>query len=141
VCEHHTDEAELRRGKVSVVLRLLLVEDHAAFRSALALMLNRQPGLEVAAQCGSLAECHGLGGFADIDVALLDLGLPDGDGAELIGELHQANPHVKVLVLTGSVEPNLPERILKVGADGLLDKSRPFAEIAAEVRRLGEGDI
>jgi DNA-binding NarL/FixJ family response regulator len=139
VCEHQTDTRQsAKRGKASVVLRLLLVEDHAAFRSALARLLNRQPDLEVTSQCGSLAECHSLGGFADIDVALLDLYLPDGDGADLIGELHQANPHVKVLILTGSVELNLLERILKVGADGLLDKSRPFAEIAAEVRRLGE---
>jgi DNA-binding NarL/FixJ family response regulator len=72
-------------------------------------------------------------------VALLDLRLPDGDGAEFIGELHQANPHVKVLVLTANLESNLLERILKAEAVGLLDKSRPFAEIAAEVRRLGEG--
>ena len=123
------------------MLRLLLVEDHAAFRGTLALMLNRQPDLEVTSQCGSLAECRSLGGFADIDVALLDLRLPDGDGAELIGELHQANPHVKVLILTGSVEPNLLERILEVGADGLLDKTTSLAELAAEVRRLVEGDI
>ncbi len=68
------------------MLRLLLVEDHAAFRGGLAFMLNRHPDLEVAAQCGSLAECRSLGGFADIDVALLDLHLPDGNGAELIGE-------------------------------------------------------
>jgi DNA-binding NarL/FixJ family response regulator len=121
------------------VLRILLVEDHAAFRGALARLLNRQPDLEVTSQCGSLAECRSLGGFADIDVALLDLGLPDGDGAELIGELHQANPHVKVLVLTGSVESNLLERILKAGADGLLDKTTSLAELAAEVGRLGEG--
>ena len=121
------------------MLRILLVEDHAAFRGALAKMLNRQPDLEVAAQCGSLAECRGIGGFADIDVALLDLRLPDGDGAELIGELHQANPHVKVLVLTASLESDLLDRILKVGADGLLDMSRPVVEVAAEVRRLGEG--
>ena len=123
------------------MLRLLLVEDHAAFRGALARLLNRQPDLEIVAQCGSLAECRSLGGFADIDVALLDLYLPDGDGAELIGELHQANPHVKVLILTGSVESNLLERMDKVGADGLLDKTKSLAEIVAEVRGLGEGDI
>jgi response regulator of citrate/malate metabolism len=69
-----------------------------------------QPDLEILAQCGSLAECRGLGGFADVDVALLDLYLPDGDGTDLIGELHQANPHVKVLILTASVEPNLLEQ-------------------------------
>jgi DNA-binding NarL/FixJ family response regulator len=121
------------------VLRLLLVEDHAAFRGALAFMLNRQPDLEVVAQCGSLAECRTLGGFADIDVALLDLHLPDGDGGNLIGELHQANPRMKVLVLTASLESNLLERMATAGADGLLNKTRPIAETAAEVRRLGEG--
>jgi DNA-binding NarL/FixJ family response regulator len=113
------------------VLRVLLVEDHTAFRGALALMLNRQPDLEVVAQCGSLAECRTLGGFAEIDVALLDLHLPDGDGGDLIGELHQANPNLKVLVLTASPS--------KAGAEGLLNKTSSPAQIAAEVRRLGEG--
>ncbi len=121
------------------MLRLLLVEDHAAFRGALALMLNRQPDLKVVAQCGSLAECRTLGGFANIDVALLDLHLPDGDGGDLIGELHQANPNLKVLVLTASPESNLLERISKAGAEGLLNKTSSPAQIAAEVRRLGEG--
>jgi len=121
------------------MLRLLMVEDHAAFRGALAFMLNRHPDLKVAAQCGSLAECRSLGGLADIDVALLDLHLPDGDGAELIGELHQANPHVKVMVLTASLESDLLERMAKAGVNGVLDKTRPPAEVVAEVRRLGEG--
>jgi|SRR5215211_2285143 len=121
------------------MLRLLLVEDHAAFRSALALMVNRQPDLEVAVQCGSLAECRGLGGFADIDVALLDLRLPDGDGAELIGVLREANPRVKVLILTASLEAGLLERMAEVGADGALDKTRLPQEIVAEVRRLASG--
>ena len=117
----------------------MLVEDHAAFRGALALMLNRQPDLEVAAQCGSLAECRSLGGFADIDVALLDLLLPDGDGAQLIGELRGANPRVKVLILSASVEAGLLERMAGSGADGVLDKTRRPQEIVAEVRRLASG--
>ncbi len=121
------------------MLRILLVEDHAAFRGALALMLNRQPDLEVVAQCGSLAECRTLGRFDDIDVALLDLHLPDGDGGVIIGELHQANPHLKVLILTANLAPNLSERMSEAGATGCLDKSRSPAEVAAEVRRLGEG--
>jgi DNA-binding NarL/FixJ family response regulator len=119
------------------MLRLLLVEDHAAFRGALALMLNRQPHLDVTCQCGSLAECRSLGGFADIDVALLDLVLPDGDGTQLIGVLREANPRVKVLILTASVEAGLLERMAEAGADGVLDKMRLPQEIVAEVRHLG----
>ena len=121
------------------MLRLLLVEDHAAFRDALARLLNRQPDLEVRSQCGSLAECRSLRGFADIDVALLDLRLPDGDGAELIGELHQANPHVKVLILTASVEAGLLVRMAEAGADGVLDKTSLPQELVAEVKRLASG--
>lgn len=74
-------------------MRLLLVDDHNLFRDALALMLNRQPDLEVAGQCGSLAECRSLGDdLADIDMALLDVRLPDGDGTQLIEVLRRAAP-------------------------------------------------
>jgi DNA-binding NarL/FixJ family response regulator len=57
------------------MLCLLLVEDHILFRDALALTLNRQPNLEVAGQCGSLAECRSLAdAFAvSVGVAWLDL--------------------------------------------------------------------
>ena len=119
------------------MLRLLLVEDYTLFRDALALMLNRQPDMEVAAQCGSLVECRSLGDdFADIDVVLLDLLLPDGDGTELIGVLRGANPRVKVLILTASLEPGLLERMAEADVDGVLDKTSDLKEIVAEVRRL-----
>ena len=121
------------------MLRLLLVEDHASFRGALASMLNRQPDLEVAAQCGSLAECRALGGFADIDVALLDLLLPDGDGTQLIGVLRRENPRVKVLILTASVEAGLLVRMAEAGADGVLDKTSLPQELVTEVKRLASG--
>lgn len=116
----------------------MLVEVHAAFRDALAYLLGREPGLEVAARCGSLAECRALGGLlGNVDVAVLDLALPDGSG--LIGDLRGANPSVKVLVLTASIEGDLAGRAEAVGADGLLHKKASLAEIASEVRRLAGG--
>jgi hypothetical protein len=63
-------------------VRVMLVEDHLSFRQALASLLSREPDLEVVTQAGSLA-----------------LILPDGDGRELIGELHRANAGISVLVL------------------------------------------
>ncbi len=61
-------------------IRVLLVEDHAAFREALAFLLGREPDIEVVAQAGSLAEARkAIDGR--LDVAVVDLGLPDGDGA------------------------------------------------------------
>lgn len=116
------------------------MEVHAAFRDALAYLLGREPGLEVAARCGSLAECRALGGLlGNVDVAVLDLALPDGDGSGLIGDLRGANPSVKVLVLTASIEGDLAGRAEAVGADGLLHKKASLAEIASEVKRLAGG--
>lgn len=117
--------------------RLLLVEDHAAFRGALALVLNLRPGMEVVAECGSVAGCRTLGGLENVDVALVDLLLPDGDGTELVAPLRRANPGVKVLVLSAFIEEDaFSGRLAGAGADGVLDKTVDVTEIAAEVARL-----
>jgi DNA-binding NarL/FixJ family response regulator len=119
------------------VLRLLLVEDHAAFRGALKFVLNLRPGTRVVAECGSLAECRALGDvLGTIDLALLDLMLPDGDGTGLIPVLRGANPKVRVLVLSAAIDPGVHERMAQAGADGVLDKSTAVPEIVAEVGRL-----
>ena len=121
------------------MLRLLLVEDHAAFRGALAFLLDLRPGMRVVAECGSIAECRALEGLDSVDVALLDLMLPDGDGTGLIALLRGANPSVKVLILTASIDPGLPRRMAEAGADGVLNKTAALTEIASEVARLGTG--
>ncbi len=120
------------------MLRLLLVEDHAAFRGALKFVLNLGPGMRVVAECGSIAECRALGDrLRAIDLALLDLMLRDGTG--LIALLRGANPEVRVLVLSASIEPRLRERMAEAGADGVLNKAAALTEIASEVARLGRG--
>ena len=120
--------------------RILLVEDHASFRGALAVLLGRQPGTEVVAQAGSVAGCRALGTIlSSVDVALLDLRLPDGEGTELVAVLRAANPSARVLILSASIEAGTEERAVGAGADGVLDKMTPLAEIAAAVARLADG--
>lgn len=70
--------------------RILLVEDHAAVRQAIAGMFQQQVDLDVVGQAASLAEARGM--LRDVDVAVVDLGLPDGFGGDLIKELHEVNP-------------------------------------------------
>jgi CheY-like chemotaxis protein len=86
------------------IVRVMLVEDHAAFRQSLAALLGREPDLEVVAQAGSLAQARQMLD-TPLDVAVLDLSLPDGDGRELIGELRQANAGISILVLTVMLGP------------------------------------
>ncbi len=72
--------------------RIMLVEDRADFRHLMAAWLGREPDLEVVAQAGSLAEARHRAASLRFDVAVLDIGLPDGNGADLIGDLRAANP-------------------------------------------------
>jgi DNA-binding NarL/FixJ family response regulator len=107
-------------------LKVMLVEDHAPFRQAIAFVLQSEQGLEVISQAGSLAEARraldgeGLGGR--LDVALIDLLLPDGDGTELVGDLRRADPSIKVIVLSADLWPRRVEELSRAGVDAVLDK-------------------
>ncbi len=67
----------------------------------------------------------------------MDIPLPDGGAAELVRELHNANPTVPVLVMTRAEDPGVREEFLKAGASEVLSKECTFAEILSAVRRLG----
>jgi DNA-binding NarL/FixJ family response regulator len=125
--------------RASGSVTILLVEDHAAFRQALAFLLSREPELEVVAQAGSLAEAREeIEALPDerLDVAVLDIGLPDGDGRELFGRLRRSNPGISVVVLSATIEARHTEQVLRAGADAVLDKVEAPQTIAAEVKRL-----
>jgi DNA-binding NarL/FixJ family response regulator len=135
----------LLKGAMSATesIGIMLVEDHAAFRQALAFLLSDDPQLEVVAQAGSLAEAEeqieALPDERLLDVAVLDLGLPDGDGRELIGRLRLSNPAISVAVLSASIEAGHIEEILRAGADAVLEKVAAPQTVAEEVRRLAGG--
>ena len=124
------------------VVRVLLVEDHAIFRQLFASAFDNEPDFEVVGQAGTLAEAREtLRDLAvGVDVAVVDLHLPDGDGMDLIGELREGNPHGAVLVLTASVDLAVYARAVKAGAAGVMHKSAAFAEIMDAVRRLSAGE-
>jgi DNA-binding NarL/FixJ family response regulator len=71
----------------------------------------------------------------EFDVAVLDLGLPDGDGVDLIADLRQANPDVGVLILSASLDAASFERATE--ADEIMDKLAPLDEVLGTLRRLG----
>lgn len=119
-------------------IRVLLVEDHAVFRQALALAFGLEPNLEVVAQAGSVAE--GEQQLEGIDIAVFDLDLPDGNGASLIKKLHDVNRRAEALVLTASVRQLDLARAVEAGAAGLLHKSTPLNEIVEAVQRVAAGE-
>lgn len=115
----------------------MLVEDQPDFRAFVALLLGRESDLEVVAQAGSLAEARSHAAKTGFDVAVLDLGLPDGNGADLIRDLRETNDGVAVLILSAGLDSDNLARVAKAGVDEILDKFAAPREIVGAVRRCG----
>jgi DNA-binding response OmpR family regulator len=94
---------------------------------------HHEPGFTVV-QAGSLTGVRRL--LEGVDIAILDLSLLDGDGADLIPELHAANPHVTAVVLTSSIDPGEGAQALRRGAAAVLNKLDHLDQLLATVKRL-----
>jgi DNA-binding NarL/FixJ family response regulator len=122
------------------VKQALLIEDHALFREGLALLLKWRTGLECV-EAGTLDEAHRV--LSDpsgtSEVAIINVDLPDGDGCELIEELHKTKPGVPVLALTADKSLGRQAQALQAGADDVLAKATPIEQIIGAVRQLRRG--
>ena len=105
-------------------------------------MFEREPGFKVIEQASTLAEARRLSGesLRNVDVAVVDLGLPDGDGLNLVEDFSSSVPRITTLVLSASLEPGRLARAVEAGAAGVLHKSTPIKEIVDVVRRLKAGE-
>lgn len=120
-------------------IRVMLVEDHADFRRLVAAVVDREADLEVVAQAGSLEEARGQIASVGCDVAVLDMGLPDGVGSDLIAGLRELCPGSAVLILSASLDAANLARVKEAGADEVMDKFGDPAEVVEAIRRLGAG--
>jgi DNA-binding NarL/FixJ family response regulator len=116
-------------------IRVMLVEDHPGFRDLMEVLLGSQSDIKLVAQAGSLAEARNHAVRSEFDVAVLDLGLSDGDGVDLIAHLRQANPDVGVLILSASLDAASIRKTDE--ADEIMDKLAPLDEVLDTQRRLG----
>jgi DNA-binding NarL/FixJ family response regulator len=126
--------------KLATRTRVLLVEDQADFRRLMVALLARQPDLEVVAQAGSLTEARRHAAEVSFDVAVLDLGLPDGNGADLIADLRGSKPDAAVLILSASLDSASLEKAAEAGANEIMDKLATPVELIGAIRRLGTGE-
>ena len=119
-------------------VRVLLVEDHASFREALTSVFERKVGFNVVGQAASLSEARRM--LEGVDVAVVDLGLPDGYGGDLINELRETSPRAQALVLSAILSRAEIARAVESGAAGVLHKSVGVDEVVEAVRRLRAGE-
>jgi DNA-binding NarL/FixJ family response regulator len=115
---------------------VLIVDDHALFRSGVRTELERE--LPVLADAGTVAEAVAAIAEHEPDVVLLDVHMPDGGGAEVIRR--SAGTSARFLALSVSDAPEDVIAIIRAGARGYVTKTIDGAELAAAVRRVHDGD-
>jgi DNA-binding NarL/FixJ family response regulator len=121
-------------------VHLLLVDGHIVFRELLALRLAQEPDFVVIAEASSLAEVRQVLSRVAVDVALVDLELPDGNGVDLIRDVGALNPAAHVLVVTANEDRHEHAAAFAAGASGVLSKTCRAAEIITAIRRVCAGD-
>ncbi len=117
-------------------IRLLLADDQALVRGALAALLSLEPDLEVVAEVGRGDEVVPQARVTRPDVALLDVEMPGLDGIAATAALRAALPTCRVLVVTTFGRPGYLRRAMAAGASGFVVKDTPARELADAVRRV-----
>jgi DNA-binding NarL/FixJ family response regulator len=118
----------------AAALSVLVVDDHRVFTDALRVGLQVQPGVRCVAVAHSAGQAMARAAAVDVDVALVDLDLPDSHDLGLVEWLRQRYPHVRVVVLTAYVQPAVAERAIAAGAVAFLGKDGSLERILSAVR-------
>lgn len=121
------------------MIRLLLADDQALVRGALAALLSLEADLEVVAEVGRGDEVVEAARRTRPDVALLDVEMPGLDGLAATAALRAALPACKVLVVTTFGRPGYLRRAMSAGASGFVVKDTPARQLADAVRRVAAG--
>lgn len=124
---------------MSTPIRLLLADDQALVRGALAALLGLESDLEVVAEVGSGDVVVEAARRSNPDVALLDVEMPGMDGIAAAAALKEAMPQVRILMVTTFGRPGFLRRAMRSGAEGFVVKDTPAAQLAEAVRRVHAG--
>jgi two-component system, NarL family, response regulator DesR len=122
-----------------VTIRLLIADDQALVRGAMAALLDLEPDLEVVAEVGRGDEVVAAARANDVDVALLDIEMPGMDGVAAARELRAALPGCRVLMVTTFGRPGYLRQAMAAGASGFVVKDTPARQLADAVRRVHQG--
>ena len=122
------------------MIRLLLVDDHEIVRRGLRELLESNDDLVVTQQAGNLEEALALD-MSEVDVAVLDVRLPDGSGVDLCRHVRDAHPHVKCLMLTSFADNEALNASVLAGAHGYVLKNVRGDDLVDSIRRVSRGEM
>lgn len=126
-------------GEGTKVIKVLVADDHAVVRTGLKQFFASTDDIEIVAEARTGEEALSLARKDNCDVVLLDIGLPDINGLEVLKRIRAARPQVPVLIFSMFSEDEFATSALGAGAAGFLNKDSPPAQILSAVRTAASG--
>lgn len=123
------------------MLKLLIVDDHAVFREGLRALLDLEDDFEVVGEASRGDEALALVSETSPDVILLDLHLPDGNGADFCRQILNVCPHCRVLILSAYDNDEEVSGALISGASGYVLKTVSGERLADNIRSVNQGEV
>ena len=122
-----------------MTIKVLIADDHTLVRDGLRHILGNAKGFEVAGEAYDAATTLTLARSSDADVLVLDLSMPGRSGIELLRQIREERPALRILVLTMHAEQQYATRAFKAGASGYLTKESASEELVAAVSKVAAG--
>jgi DNA-binding NarL/FixJ family response regulator len=120
-------------------LRILVVDDHPAFRRALTSALRMVKDIEVAGEAGGGVDATRQAVESDADLVLMDLSMPDLNGIEAMRRIHESKPDLPVVILTAHADPGVEREAREAGASGFLAKGTALEELVVVLHEAADG--
>ena len=122
-----------------MTIRILVADDQALVRGAIAMMLDLEDDIEVVAQASNGREAIDAVARGEVDVVLVDVEMPVMDGITAAAHIHREHPAVKILMVTTFGRPGYLRRAMEAGASGFVVKDAPSDSLASAVRKVMNG--
>jgi DNA-binding NarL/FixJ family response regulator len=121
-------------------VRVLVVDDHPAFRRAVTSALRLVGDVEIVGEADSGVAGARAAMTSDPDLVLMDLSMPDLDGIEAMRRIHSRKPDLPVVILTAHADPGVEREARDAGASGFLAKGTALEDLVIVLHEAAEGD-
>jgi two-component system response regulator DevR len=123
-----------------MALRILLVDDHEVVRVGVRALIERQPGMEVVGEAGTVREAVSRARELMPDVVVLDIRLPGGNGLDACRQIKAHQPDTRVIILTSFPDDEVLFDAISAGADGYVLKQIGSDDLIRALQRVGRGE-
>jgi DNA-binding NarL/FixJ family response regulator len=126
---------------ISGKIKVFIIDDHELVRQGLRTLISSEDDLEVCGEAANVCQAKQLKQSIEPDLAVIDISLPDGSGLDLINNLHQWRPEMRIIVLSMYDDELFAERALNSGAMGYINKQDSANKLLEAIRQVLDNKV